>query len=73
MQLDQQVSALHACGISQAITCEILNQWGEEGFNNHVQQVRDFYKNKRDICNNLASKYLKDFVDWTVPTAGLLS
>lgn len=71
MQLDQQVSVLHACGVSQAITSELLSQWKEEGFNDHVQKVRDFYKEKRDICHKLASKYLSDLAEWSMPTAGM--
>merc|ERR1712137_155933 len=71
MQLDQQVSALHACGVSQAIAAELFNQWGEKGFNEHVQSVRDFYKEKRDMCDRLATKYLSEYANWSTPTAGM--
>jgi len=70
MQLDQQVSALHACGVSQALMVSILDSWGVEGFQNHVEGIRQFYKERRDICHRLATKHLSDLAEWTVPSAG---
>ena len=71
VQLDQQASALHACGISQALTSNILDIWGPEGLSQHLDGVRSFYRDRRDICHRLATKYLSDLADWAVPTAGM--
>ncbi len=54
-----QVSVVHASSLSQVITNELLNVWGDEGFLRHVRQTRDFYMRRRDAMVRAADKHLK--------------
>eukprot|EP00298_Acanthocystis_sp_HF-20_P016618 c21531_g1_i2.p1 GENE.c21531_g1_i2~~c21531_g1_i2.p1 ORF type:complete len:434 (-),score=175.19 c21531_g1_i2:9-1310(-) len=69
--LHQQVSTMHASSLSQIITFKLLNHWGEVGFHEHVNQVKQFYKEKRDFMNKLAEKYLSEYATWDIPSAGM--
>jgi len=36
----------------------ILQQWGYEGFDGHIDRVSDFYRQKRDQCIQAATTHL---------------
>eukprot|EP01094_Clydonella_sp_ATCC50884_P004313 TRINITY_DN13341_c0_g1_i2.p1 TRINITY_DN13341_c0_g1~~TRINITY_DN13341_c0_g1_i2.p1 ORF type:complete len:319 (+),score=71.50 TRINITY_DN13341_c0_g1_i2:202-1158(+) len=72
LQLDQQATCLHPCGVSQIMVAALLEQWGEEGWNAHVKKVQEAYGARRDIFANLCDKYLQGLpVSWSVPDAGM--
>jgi kynurenine/2-aminoadipate aminotransferase len=73
IQLHQQATALHVSGISQLLVDRVLDSWGEEGWENHVNSVRDFYRGQRDTFVALADKYLRQpgLASFAVPRAGM--
>jgi kynurenine/2-aminoadipate aminotransferase len=36
----------------------ILKEWGYEGFDNHVETVTEFYRQKKYMCLKAAEKHL---------------
>eukprot|EP00092_Neocalanus_flemingeri_P004236 GFUD01004556.1.p1 GENE.GFUD01004556.1~~GFUD01004556.1.p1 ORF type:complete len:438 (-),score=98.23 GFUD01004556.1:51-1364(-) len=69
--LHMQVSVLHASSLSQVITTNLLEQWGQEGFFNHIDNVENFYKNRRDKMLEAADKNLKGLCEYSVPLGGM--
>jgi len=59
IMLHMQVSVVHASSLSQVITSELLGAWQEEGFFKHLDNVRDFYRKRRDVMVAAADKHLK--------------
>ena len=37
---------------------QLLKHWGEKGFDDHVENVKKFYKEKADIAVEAAKKHL---------------
>merc|ERR1712107_498834 len=69
--LHMQVSVLHASSLSQVITSQLLDQWGHEGFFNHVDKVEQFYKERRDKMVSAAEKHLTGLCEFSVPLGGM--
>nr|CAB3219594.1 kynurenine/alpha-aminoadipate aminotransferase, mitochondrial-like [Phallusia mammillata] len=69
--LHQQVSTLHTSTLIQMMLSKLLDQWGIEGFRNHVEQIQTFYKQQRDICIQYADKWLKGLAEWNEPEGGM--
>ena len=65
------MSVLHASSLSQVITTNLLDQWGQEGFFNHIDNVETFYKNRRDKMLEAADKNLKGLCEYSVPLGGM--
>lgn len=40
------------------VLLQVLEHWGYEGFDSHVQQVADFYRKRKDQCIKAAEKHL---------------
>merc|ERR1712179_420432 len=66
-----QVSVLHASSLSQVITSSLLDQWGQQGFFQHIQQVEQFYKMRRDNMVAAAERHLEGLVEYSVPQGGM--
>ncbi|XP_026555479.1 kynurenine/alpha-aminoadipate aminotransferase, mitochondrial isoform X1 [Pseudonaja textilis] len=66
-----QVSTMHTSTFTQLMIAELLQQWGLNGFLDHVDSVVDFYKQQRDVMLNAADKWLKGLADWHIPAAGM--
>lgn len=66
-----QVSTLHTSTFTQVVIAQLLQQWGQKGFLDHVDSVTEFYKKQRDVMLNAAEKWLKGLADWYIPTAGM--
>lgn len=49
----------------------LLNKWGLDGFLAHCQRVAAFYKEKRDMFEKVAHKYLDGLATWVSPEAGM--
>jgi len=71
MQLYQQATTMHASGISQAMVLALLKYWGPTGFDNHVNNVQQYYSYKRDTFLASAQKYLTGLCEWNIPAAGM--
>ncbi|XP_026534663.1 kynurenine/alpha-aminoadipate aminotransferase, mitochondrial isoform X1 [Notechis scutatus] len=66
-----QVSTMHTSTFTQLMIAQLLQQWGLNGFLDHVDSVVDFYKQQRDVMLNSADKWLKGLADWHIPAAGM--
>ncbi|ETE68304.1 Kynurenine/alpha-aminoadipate aminotransferase, mitochondrial, partial [Ophiophagus hannah] len=66
-----QVSTMHTSTFTQLMIAQLLQQWGLNGFLDHVDSVVDFYKQQRDVMLNAADKWLKGLADWHIPAAGM--
>lgn len=58
LELCLQASILHTASISQVLVNGVLENWGEEGFNEHVNRVKGFYRRRRDLMITAAEKHL---------------
>ncbi|XP_030306076.1 kynurenine/alpha-aminoadipate aminotransferase, mitochondrial isoform X2 [Calypte anna] len=50
---------------------QLLQQWGEKGFLEHIDRVVEFYRTQRDAMLIAADKWLKDLAEWYPPSAGM--
>ncbi|NXD35166.1 AADAT protein, partial [Copsychus sechellarum] len=72
-----QVSTMHTSTFTQASTnppnelSQLLQQWGQKGFLEHIDRVVDFYRIQRDAMLTAADKWLKDLAEWYPPVAGM--
>jgi len=71
INLHMQASVLHASSLSQVIAYELLNQWEIKGFLEHVDYIEDFYRRRRDLMVDAASKHLDGLCQWSVPDGGM--
>jgi len=71
VMLHMQVSVLHASSLSQVLVSNLLEQWGEEGFKNHITKVENFYMERRDELIKAADKHLKGVCEYSVPLGGM--
>jgi len=71
LQLDMQVTLLHTSGVSQMAILSLMNAWGKEGWQRHVESVQKFYKARADFFCSLAEKHLTGLATWRKPTAGM--
>ncbi len=65
------MSVLHASSLSQVIVSEMLGEWGLEGFQSHIDDVEDFYRQRRDAMHAAAKKHLTGLCEWTLPKGGM--
>ncbi|NXE37321.1 AADAT protein, partial [Ptilorrhoa leucosticta] len=66
-----QVSTMHTSTFTQIMISQLLQQWGQKGFLEHVDRVVDFYRIQRDAMLTAADKWLKDLAEWYPPAAGM--
>ena len=69
--LKRQVSLLNTCNMSQAIATAYFEKIGIEGFNQHTQQITQYYKRQRDVIISALDKHMSDLATWIVPEVGL--
>ncbi|KAJ7397951.1 Kynurenine/alpha-aminoadipate aminotransferase, mitochondrial [Pitangus sulphuratus] len=50
---------------------QLLQQWGQKGFLEHIDRVVDFYRTQRDAMLIAADKWLKGLAEWYPPAAGM--
>ncbi|RLW09077.1 hypothetical protein DV515_00002706 [Chloebia gouldiae] len=55
----------------QIMISQLLQQWGQKGFLEHVDRVVDFYRIQRNAMLTAADKWLKDLAEWYPPAAGM--
>ncbi|CAK8673753.1 unnamed protein product [Clavelina lepadiformis] len=67
-----QVSATIAPGaFAQIAVLKLFGKTGMVGFQDRIQELKNFYKPKRDLSVSLLKKHLKDDVEWIEPQAGI--
>ncbi|XP_074397353.1 kynurenine/alpha-aminoadipate aminotransferase, mitochondrial isoform X2 [Zonotrichia albicollis] len=66
-----QVSTMHTSTFTQIMISQLLQQWGQKGFLEHIDRVVDFYRIQRDAMLTAADKWLKDLAEWYPPAAGM--
>jgi len=66
-----QVSVLHASSLSQVIVSELLKQWGQQGFLDHADHVKEFYLAQRDAMLQSAKTHLTGLAEWNIPCGGM--
>uniref|UniRef100_A0A8C6JYG2 Aminotransferase class I/classII large domain-containing protein n=1 Tax=Melopsittacus undulatus TaxID=13146 RepID=A0A8C6JYG2_MELUD len=66
-----QVSTMHTSTFTQIMILQLLQQWGEKGFLEHIDRVVEFYRTQRDAMLSAADKWLKDLAEWYPPAAGM--
>ncbi|XP_038611258.1 kynurenine/alpha-aminoadipate aminotransferase, mitochondrial isoform X2 [Tachyglossus aculeatus] len=66
-----QVSTMHTSTFTQLLIAQLLQQWGEEGFLEHVDRVIAFYRKQRDAMLASADKWLQGLAEWHSPAAGM--
>jgi len=71
IQIDQQSNELHSSGISQVAAYTLLSKWGREGWLTHVAKIKEFYRNRRDMCIKYAKQHLTGIATWNTPSAGM--
>eukprot|EP00469_Lotharella_globosa_P009687 CAMPEP_0167781030 /NCGR_PEP_ID=MMETSP0111_2-20121227/5698_1 /TAXON_ID=91324 /ORGANISM="Lotharella globosa, Strain CCCM811" /LENGTH=438 /DNA_ID=CAMNT_0007671631 /DNA_START=72 /DNA_END=1388 /DNA_ORIENTATION=+ len=61
------------CGsaISQSMVLSLLQQWGEEGLQAHIEKLQRMYQTRRNIVADAFDQHLKGLADWRVPDAGM--
>lgn len=72
-KINQHILAtvLGSAGLSQVLIAELFNLWGLDGFLQHVKEVRQFYRGKRDAILQAAEKHLTGLCEWNVPQGGM--
>lgn len=69
--LHQQASVMHCSTLSQVLAIKLLDLWNLEGFEKHLDSIRQFYKSQRDIAISSATKWLTGLAEWSVPEGGM--
>ncbi|XP_066974732.1 kynurenine/alpha-aminoadipate aminotransferase, mitochondrial-like [Macrobrachium rosenbergii] len=67
----QQASTQHVSNLSQVTLHHILNAWGDDGYERHLEMVKEFYWKRRDAVIACAEKHLSELCEWNVPAGGL--
>lgn len=71
INLHTMVTNLQPSGLPQLMAYQLLEHWGHDGFFKHVEQVSDFYRQKRDDFIECLDRRMKGRAEWVVPTAGM--
>jgi len=66
-----QVSVVQSSSLSQILVYRTLKLWGEEAWQQHLNNVALFYMRRRDQMVEYANKYLSNYVIFHPPTAGM--
>ncbi|XP_035743764.1 kynurenine/alpha-aminoadipate aminotransferase, mitochondrial-like [Vespa mandarinia] len=70
IELHLQSSHLHAPSLSQVMLYKLFKIWGYEGMMNHMNRIKYFYKERRDVIVSLVKKHLNGLVDFAIPNSG---
>ncbi|ELU04387.1 hypothetical protein CAPTEDRAFT_156025 [Capitella teleta] len=71
IEMHMMASVMHTPMMSQMLVSELLNMWGMDGFLKHVDEVVDFYRDKKDSTIKAAEKHLTGLAEWHEPVAGM--
>uniref|UniRef100_A0A7S1JB35 Aminotransferase class I/classII large domain-containing protein n=1 Tax=Eutreptiella gymnastica TaxID=73025 RepID=A0A7S1JB35_9EUGL len=71
MGLDMQATCMHASGVSQSLILALLKEWGDDGWQAHVESVKNVYRRRRELFLSLCDKHLTGLAEWHAPSAGM--
>jgi kynurenine/2-aminoadipate aminotransferase len=72
IHLHMQATALSGSGLAQVAVAKLLKHtWGMKGLEEHAKYVQELYQTKRDDLIACIEKYLKGYVEYSVPEAGM--
>ena len=71
IEFDIQGTALHTSNMGQVIASSLLQKWGNDGWDHHVNEVKDFYAQRRDVFIDCCEKELDGLATWTYPQGGM--
>ncbi|XP_077984374.1 kynurenine/alpha-aminoadipate aminotransferase, mitochondrial-like [Glandiceps talaboti] len=71
LKLHVQASVLHTSSLTQTLAIKLLDDWGMDGFKQHVDGVSEFYLERRNLLLASAEKHLTGLAEWNVPTGGM--
>ncbi|ODN02595.1 Kynurenine/alpha-aminoadipate aminotransferase, mitochondrial [Orchesella cincta] len=71
LEMYLQASILHAASLSQVVVNGTLRNWGNDGFRQHMETVKAFYRKRRDLMLEAAEKHLTGLAEWSTPNAGM--
>ncbi|KAK8736516.1 hypothetical protein OTU49_005050 [Cherax quadricarinatus] len=66
-----QANIICAPMLSQVLMSELLRDWGEDGFQKHIANLRQFYRDQRNNMVQAAQTHLTGLCEWTVPKGGI--
>lgn len=64
----KQAADLHTCRMSQ---WQVLQWLGSERYTQHLEEVRTFYRERRDGFARALTRHFSDIADWQIPQGGL--
>ncbi|MDK4199041.1 PLP-dependent aminotransferase family protein [Pseudomonas sp. HR1] len=64
----KQAADLHTCRMSQ---WQVLQWLGSERYARHLEEVRAFYRERRDGFARALTRHFSDIADWQIPQGGL--
>lgn len=64
----KQAADLHTCRMSQ---WQVLQWLGSERYARHLQEVRAFYRERRDGFAEALTRHFSELADWQIPQGGL--
>ncbi|KIO34445.1 hypothetical protein M407DRAFT_16961 [Tulasnella calospora MUT 4182] len=64
-------STVQPPGLTQAVTYALLNHWGYDGFQQHVDHIASVYSRKRDLFISAMQRHLTGLAEWSIPEAGM--
>ncbi|MGP0149003.1 aminotransferase-like domain-containing protein [Pseudomonas oryzihabitans] len=64
----KQAADLHTCRMSQ---WQVLQWLGSERYARHLEEVRTFYRERRDGFARALTRHFSDIADWQIPQGGL--
>ncbi|KAI8641796.1 pyridoxal phosphate-dependent transferase [Parasitella parasitica] len=71
IDMHTMVTNLQPSGLPQVMAYQLLEHWGHSGFFKHVEQVADFYRQKRDEFVECLNRRMKGRAEWVIPNAGM--
>ncbi|XP_069165273.1 kynurenine/alpha-aminoadipate aminotransferase, mitochondrial [Procambarus clarkii] len=69
--MDVMSTVLHASVLPQVMLSEILRRWGLQGYLHHGREVRDLYRERRDIMQCAAERHLTGLCEWRLASGGM--
>eukprot|EP01083_Nonionella_stella_P025961 71486_1 len=71
IELSLQSTCLHTCALSQMTLYKLLTYWEQSVLEKHLNNVCNFYYQRRNMFQNVLEKYLQNKCEWNVPKGGM--
>lgn len=66
-------STLGPCALSQVVIASLLQQWGPQGFEQHVKDMQLGYARRAHTLHTAAEQHLAGLAEWQEPQAGMFA